>query len=223
MPEDYLGKVKVPAAPGQMTAQIRPPSVLEDPGAQAIARIYAKAFLDAAVKANVADALEEFQSFLDDVLAKFPEFNAALTSGILGRDEKLALIDRVVAPRGSALFTNFLRVLARHERLDLVPVILNETRTIHEKRSGRQRVQVTSARPLADAARQRIIDRLRQVFQFEPILEEQVDAALLGGVVIRVGDTVYDSSLRTRMKQLRGRLRERSLYEIQSGRDRFSH
>jgi F-type H+-transporting ATPase subunit delta len=58
---------------------------------------------------------------------------------------------------------------------------------------------------------------------FEPILETRLDTSLLGGVIIRIGDTVYDSSLRTRMKQLHERLRERSLHEIQVGRDRFSH
>jgi F-type H+-transporting ATPase subunit delta len=45
----------------------------------------------------------------------------------------------------------------------------------------------------------------------------------LGGIVIRVGDTIYDSSLALRIKQLRERLRQRSLHEIQSGRDRFGH
>ena len=51
----------------------------------------------------------------------------------------------------------------------------------------------------------------------------QVDESLIGGLVIQVGDTVYDSSLRTRIKTLAGRLTERTLNEIQSGRDRFSH
>ncbi|MCA9036130.1 MAG: F0F1 ATP synthase subunit delta, partial [Planctomycetaceae bacterium] len=44
-----------------------------------------------------------------------------------------------------------------------------------------------------------------------------------GGLIIQVGDTVYDSSLRSRLQQLRGRLVEKALNEIQSGRDRFSH
>ncbi len=76
--------------------------------------------------------------------------------------------------------------------------------------------------PLSDQSRDRIRQRLAESLPFEPILETQVDPSLIGGIVIRVGDTVYDSSLATRVTQLRDRLQQRSLYEIQSGRDRFS-
>jgi len=198
-------------------------SVLEDPSAQAVARVYAKAFLDAAASVNVEEALEEFASFLDDVLDKNPEFQSVLCSGMLNRDETLALIDRVVAPYGSDLFTNFLRVLARHDRLGLLPLILGESQRQHLTRTGKQQVYVTTAKPLTDDSLKAIRERLEAVFSFEPVIETQVDSTLLGGIVIRVGSTVYDSSLRARMKQLRNRLSERALHEIQSGRDRFSH
>ncbi|MEX0715782.1 MAG: ATP synthase F1 subunit delta [Planctomycetaceae bacterium] len=198
-------------------------SVLEDPSAQAIARVYADAFLDAAAAHGVDDALEEFGSFVDDVLDAYPEFADILTSGIVGRDEKLELIDRVVQPFGSELFTNFLRVLARHDRLDLLPAILHESRHRHELRSGRQRVRVVTASAVAQSTHDRIRDLLGRSLPFEPVIDSHVDPALLGGMIIRVGDTVYDSSLRTRLHELRKRLQQRTLHEIQSGRDRFSH
>src|SRR5262245_15816702 len=99
-------------------------SVMEDPNAQAVARVYADAFVQAAKSSGLDGALEEFSSFLDDVVAKSPDFERLLYSGLLSRDEKLAIIERVVAPRGSEMFTNFLRVLARHDRLELLPTIL---------------------------------------------------------------------------------------------------
>src|SRR5262245_34110183 len=101
-------------------------SVLEDPAAGSIARVYAEALLDAIPPAQLAGTLEEIQSFLDDVLAKNPQFARLLTSALIREDQKLEVIDRVVAGRGSELFTNFLRVLARHERLDLLPLILRQ-------------------------------------------------------------------------------------------------
>jgi F-type H+-transporting ATPase subunit delta len=197
--------------------------VFEDPSAQAIARTYADAFLHAAKSVGVDGAIEEFVSFLDDVLAKNPKFGDLLLSGLLSRDEKLGILDRVVTGRGSELFTSFLRVLAKHDRLDLLPLILKESRLKHELNQGKRRVQVSSPAPLSQDALAKIGRRLTQQFSFDPILENRTDPTLLGGVVIQVGDTVYDSSLRTRMKQLRARLRQRSLHEIQSGRDRFSH
>lgn len=198
-------------------------SVMEDPSAGAVARVYADAFLNSLPAAQIEGALEEFQSFLDEVLGKNPEFQRLLTSGTVGRDQKLALIDRVVAGRGSELFTNFLRVLARHDRLNILPIILAQCGIEYERRSGRKRVQVTTAQPLSDATLGKIRDRLAAEMKFEPIVEPAVDPRLLGGLRLRIGDTVYDGSLRARLMQLRHRVRERSLHEIQSGRDRFSH
>lgn len=203
--------------------QTRVSSVLEDPSAKAIARVYARSFLDAAGAVSVATSLEELASFVGDVLAENPLFAALLESQIVTRDEKIGIIDRVVEPLGSDLFANFLRVLARHDRLDLLPLILDEANREYESRTGKKRVQVRSATPVSSRALQTIRQRLVEVFPFDPIIETETDASLLGGLVIKVGNTVYDSSLRTRLKQLRGRLRERSRYEIQSGRDRFSH
>jgi F-type H+-transporting ATPase subunit delta len=200
----------------------RIPTVLEDPSSQAVARVYADAFLKAAEGVGVPGALEEFASFLDDVLAKNPEFERLLTSGIVSRDEKVGIIDRVVKPLGSELFTNFLRVLARHERLGLLPIILRESAAKYEAAQGKGHVRVTSAKPLAEAELASIRQRLAASLPFDPIVDSHVDPSLLGGLVIQVGDTVHDSSLRTRLKQLRLRLRQRSLHEIQSGRDRFS-
>jgi len=203
--------------------QTRVSSVMEDPSAQALARTYATAFLNAAASVGVSDALEEFQSFVNDVLAASPEFESILLSGIVSDTQKVELIDRVLAGQASDLFNNFLRVLAQHGRLELLPTILEQSQQLHEQQSGRGRVTLTAARELTDAARDEIYSRLNAALPFDPILETETDPSLLGGLVIRIGDTVYDSSVRTRLKQLRARLRERNLHEIQGRRDRFSH
>ena len=203
--------------------QSRPSHVLEDPSAKAVARVYVNALLDAAEKTGQAEPLEEITSFYDDVLRPNPEFESLLTTAITGRDEKLRLIDRVVAPHASPFFTNFLRVLANRDRLELLPVILGEAWIEHERRQGKQRIEIRSAVELSESQLDRIKERLQSALKVEPILLPSVDREMLGGLVIQVGDTVYDGSLRTRLKELRQRLRERYLNEIQSGRDRFSH
>jgi F-type H+-transporting ATPase subunit delta len=198
-------------------------SVMEDPSAQAIARTYANAFLDAAAATGTEAALDELRSFVDDVLLKVPGLRELFSAVIVGRDEKIRLIDAAIAPRASELVTNFLRVLARHDRLDSLPSILREAQIRNEIRHGRHRIQVTSARALDARAEGNIRTRLAESLHFDPILETRVDPSLLGGIVIRVGDTVYDSSLATRIKQLREQLEQRSLHEIQSRRNRFGN
>jgi F-type H+-transporting ATPase subunit delta len=198
-------------------------SVMEDPHTGAVARIYADAFLNAIPAGQQAEAIEEFRSFVEDLLNKQPDFSRLLLSGTVSRDVKLAVIDRVLTGRASDLFTNFLRVLARHDRLDLLPLILAQSQIEHEKRTGLKRVQIISAQKLSDGALQKIRERLAAMLSIQPVLEAAVDPDILGGLRIRVGDTVYDGSLRARLKQLKARVRERSLHEIQSGRNRFSH
>ncbi|GAB5443208.1 MAG: F0F1 ATP synthase subunit delta [Fuerstiella sp.] len=201
----------------------RPDHVLEDPGAQAVASLYASSYLEAAKANGFEDAEVQLVSFIDDVLIPHPDFRAILVSDSIGRDDKLALIDRSLAPHCSEFFANFLKVLVRHGRVGLIEQIREVVIELREAAAGQQRVQVRSARALTDASRWQITEQLKNKLGFEPILVESVDESLIGGLVLQVGDTVYDSSLRTRIKTLAGRLTERTLNEIQSGRDRFSH
>jgi F-type H+-transporting ATPase subunit delta len=207
----------------QQNVSAKPAHVLEDPSAASVARVYAVALLDAAQAQGASDVLEELQSFVTDVLTPQPAFERLLCAPVTPVEDKLGFIDRVVASRGSPLFVNFLKVLARHNRLDVLRAVADAAQREQETRRGQRRVQVSSAVPLSAAAQQAIVSSLQSVLSAEPILEEKVDPSLVGGLVIRVGDTVYDGSVRNRLKQLRARLRERCLHEVQRGRDRFSH
>ncbi len=201
----------------------RSDSVLEDPGALAVATMYAQSYMTAAAAEGIAAPEEELNSLVDDVLAVFPEFEQLLMSDLVGRDDKLAIVDRVFAPKCSEFFANFLRVLVGHGRIEMLPQIKTVLGRLQEEAAGKKRIRVKSARSLSDASRSQIVNHLKNTFGFEPILQETVDASLLGGVVLQVGDTVYDSSLRSQLKQLKDRLVEKAFNEIQSGRDRFSH
>jgi F-type H+-transporting ATPase subunit delta len=200
----------------------RPAHVLEDPSSKGVARVYAVAYLDAAAAAGEQNPVEELASFQNDVVGRLPAFAELLSSQAVGPDQKLGVVERTIVPKASPFFGNFLKVLARHNRLDLLPYILEQVTLEFERRNNRKRVAVRSALPLTDAQLNEIKDRLRSQLGFEPIVQSSVDESLLGGVVIQIGDTVYDSSLRTRVRTLRDRLRERYLNEIQSGRNRFS-
>ncbi len=198
------------------------PSEVDDPRAASVARVYAAAFLDAAGSGADA-ALAEYREFVDSVLVQVPDLARLLTSPTLSVDDVVGIIDRVVAPQASPLFANFLRVLARHARFDLLRIVLSEATKEAERRAGKRRVQIRTATPLSDEAARELSAKLAASIAAEPILETTVDPSILGGLIVRVGDTVYDGSVRTRLKQLSSRMRERYLHEIQRGRDRFCH
>jgi len=198
-------------------------SVLEDPSARAVARVYSNAFLAAIGDGDVTGHLEELSSFYTDVIQANPEFANILLSQMVGHDDKIAVLDRVLPGHGSEVLLNFLRVLAHHDRLELLPVISEEAQLAFEIAAGRRRVLITTAKPLSADQLNGIQQSLSAKLPFEPIVETAVDPAIIGGLVIRIGDEIHDGSIKTQLKTLRNRLQQRSLHEIQSGRDRFSH
>ncbi|MCA9022373.1 MAG: F0F1 ATP synthase subunit delta, partial [Planctomycetaceae bacterium] len=126
------------------------PSVMEDPSAISIAKVYAKAFLGTIQESDKDSAIEEVSEFLNAVTTQFPDFGQILASHSLNRDERLSLIDRVIAPHASELLTNFIRVLARHDRLDLLEQILSQVIKLRDTESGKKSVLVRSAFELSD-------------------------------------------------------------------------
>jgi F-type H+-transporting ATPase subunit delta len=193
-----------------------------DVGSQRIARVYAEALLGAAGQGGrVKEILEEFDSLFEDVFRADREFEAFLASGAIGRRPKEEVIRNALGPRASEIFVNFLLVLNAHDRLDLLAGIRRAAHELDDERSGRMQVEVASAVPLADDQRERLRNELREAFRKEPVLATRVDPGLLGGLVVKVGDWLYDASVRTRLQDIRNQLIESSSHAIQTRRDRF--
>jgi F-type H+-transporting ATPase subunit delta len=190
---------------------------------QRVAKVYAESLYGAASKAYQAQqVLEELQGLIGEVFKADPKVETFLTSAVVGRDRKADLIKSVFSTRSSQTFSSFLSVLNDHDRLDLLRPILVAYRELFDQRSGRIHVQVRSAQPLPDDQRERLVLELKKAFQRDPILESRVDPDLLGGLIVQVGDWLYDASVRSNLETLRSQIIERSSHEIQSGRDRFS-
>ena len=201
----------------------RPSTVLDDPGSRSVARVYARAYMDAAGADGAQAAVDELAGLIAELDRTDSQTREFFFSGLVSPDHALALIDKVLAPRCSERLTSYLRVLVRHQRLGLLRASLAMAQEEIERRNGERLVQVATAQPVSEATLAAIRQSLAKSLATEPIVTTTVDPSLLGGIVIRVGDTVYDGSLRTRIKQLRARLRERCVNEIQRGRDRFSY
>jgi F-type H+-transporting ATPase subunit delta len=118
---------------------------------------------------------------------------------------------------------HFLKVVSHHGRLDCLRAIHRQARGLYEKMRGRVVVQVTSATPMDDSVAEQIVRGIRPLLDGEPLLRRSVDPKLIGGIVVRVGDTLYDGSIAAQLKNVRQQMIDRSAHEIQSRRDRFRY
>lgn len=191
-------------------------------GDQQVASVYAKAFLGATEATGQTEPLlAELDSLVVDVLDRLPQLESVLSSGLVSHEDKVALLDRSLGRQASPLLLNFLKVLSAHGRLHVVRAIQRAAHKLYDQMRGLVRVEVRTATPLDTALAGRITTMLRGMLGGEPVLEPAIDPALIGGVVLRIGDTVYDGSVSAQLEQMRAKMINRSVHEIQSRRDRF--
>ena len=187
-----------------------------DAGQQAVAAAYAKALLAATEKSgNTAKVLEDFEALVRDVLAKQPRFADALASPRLAIDDKLRMIDSVLGGRVAKELLNFLKVVAKHERLAALQEISRKYRGLFNDAYNRVRVIVTTAEPLTSELRTRVAGAMKSKLGREVDLALEIDPSVLGGMVVRVGDTVYDSSLANRLDRQRQATIKNSIARLQ--------
>jgi F-type H+-transporting ATPase subunit delta len=187
-----------------------------------IARVYARAFLSAIAKRdNSAALVDEVQSLVEDVLVKFPSLEKTLRSSLVSQEQKEQILQNVFGPRASEIVLNFMRVLAKHGRLELLRPIARLLKKLYAEHLGLAEVEVRVASPLDAGLQQEIFERLRQMLGAEPVLRVTVDRSLIAGLVIRVGDRVYDGSVSTRFEMLRRAMVERAVERIETRRENF--
>jgi F-type H+-transporting ATPase subunit delta len=201
--------------------QVRHRTVLDDESRH-VARVWAEALYKAAEKAGeVEPALQDLEALVNEVFRRDPGLELFFASAAIGRDRKKQALNAAFEGRATPTFVQFLEVLNEHDRLDMVRAIAGAFRALHDRKARRLTVHVRSAVPLTDEERHRLREDVRAVANFEPVLEEAVDPAILGGLIIRIQDWVYDASVRARLQAVQNQLIERSSHGIQSGRDRF--
>jgi F-type H+-transporting ATPase subunit delta len=111
-----------------------------------------------------------------------------------------ALLARMVA---STEAKNFSLLLLERERIQVLPAIARELRLMVEEKLGRVRATITSAKPLGSDQVAQIQQSLERVSGKKVTLDKAEDPSLIGGVVAKLGDTVYDGSVRTQLERMR--------------------
>jgi F-type H+-transporting ATPase subunit delta len=193
-------------------------------GVEHIAGVYAEALLDATEEAGqTAAVLDQLDSLVADVFDGYPPLERILASGMVSSEEKSRILDRVLGAQALPVLLRFLKVVSRRGRLGLVRAIHRQAHTLYREKLGQVAVEVTTAAPFGEAAADRLRRALRRLVDGEPVLERRVQPELIGGMVVRVGDTIYDASVARQLETMRQQMIDRSAHEIQSRRDRFRY
>ncbi len=199
------------------------PQLAFDSARQYLGSVYAKALLGVTEKRGVTEqVLAELQSFLDDVLGSLPKLEAILVSPRVALEDKLRMLDQAVGGRMQQDLLHFLKVAARHGRLDCLREVARAARQQLNQLRGRIEVQVESAQPLDENLRTAISERLRAALGAEVELHEKINADIVGGLVVRVGDTVYDASVANQLDRLRQSILGGTRQAMRKSTERFA-
>lgn len=176
----------------------------DDPMMASVAGRYAAALFDLANDekkvAEVEADLGKFQSLLD----MSDDLKRLVASPIYSSDEQLAAIEKIAAKAGiGALVANFLKVIARNRRLFVVGDMISAFRAIVARSRGEVTAEVTSAQALDEAQLGELRSTLKASVGKDVQLKTRVDPDLLGGLVVKIGSRMIDSSLRTKLSNLR--------------------
>jgi F-type H+-transporting ATPase subunit delta len=177
----------------------------------AVASRYARALVDVALAPAAAvgpDRVREDLRGFEQALAASPELSIVLASPGISRPRKRAVIGRLVQSLGlSDVSRNFLFVLVDHRRTADLSGILDAFEKLVDERLGTLQVEVASARGLDGQQQSALIQRLEMMTSKRIVLDLQIDSDLVGGLVVRLGSTVYDGSVRGQLETLGRQLR----------------
>jgi F-type H+-transporting ATPase subunit delta len=195
--------------------------VVMDVTAERIARVYAEAFMGVAAKSPQPEILVDEVESLAEVLVTSPRLEELFQSSLISPEDKEQMLDRLFAQQVSLPTLNFLKVLSKHGRLGLLREIARLVKKLDADRRGLVNVEVRSARELADDIQSEIHERIKRVLGKEPVLQVKIDKDLIAGIWVRVGDRVFDGSIRTQLEQTRRAIVERATELIETQPLRF--
>ncbi|MHB1101883.1 MAG: F0F1 ATP synthase subunit delta [Devosia sp.] len=174
-----------------------------------IARPYAAALYDLARGDKIIDAVETGLASIAQLADESADFARFLRSPVIGADVKAATINSILAQaKVHPTVANFVRVVARNGRLFALPAIITSFRALAAEGRGEIAAEVTSAAPLSRSQLSDLAQTLKRKIGKTVTLNEHVDPSLIGGLVVKVGSRMIDSSLKTKLTAMKIAMKE---------------
>jgi len=171
---------------------------------ETVARRYDSALADVVIKTGETETVRSELKTWEQMIAGNAELESVFGNPSVAAAKKEAILEGLLKRANSSRTTsNFLRVLLQNGRLTDLPMVNERFEAVLEERGGVVSGEVISAHELDEAARQELTANLQKLTGKNVKLNFAIDKDIIGGVVTRVGSTVYDSSVRTQLENLR--------------------
>ena len=182
----------------------------EDPIISGMAGRYATALFELARDNKAVDAVKKDLDQFDALANGSADLNRLVRSPVFGADEQLKALSAILAKAGiTGLAANFLRVITTNRRLFAVRDMIRAYRALVARHKGEVIAQVTVAEKLNDKNLDALKSALKSVTGGKDIdLDVNVDPAIIGGLIVKVGSRMVDSSLRTKLNSIKFAMKE---------------
>ncbi len=186
---------------------------------ETVARSYAETLFELASRNDALESFGEAIATVAATLEETPRARTFLETPRIDDEVKKDAVRKVFGDRLPKLVVNFVLVTIDKRRQRLLGAIARQYQMLLDAHMGREHVQVTVARPLDEATRSVVAEKLSAALGKEAIPHVQVRPEILGGLVVRTGDTIYDGSVRRRLDSMRRQLLRAPLLAAAAGSD----
>jgi len=170
---------------------------------QTVARRYASALADVTLAQSEATEVQAELVAWGEMISSNAPLLEAFSNPTVAYDQKAKVLSELIRRTSVRPTTaNFLRLLLRNQRLAELPAVNAKFAQVLDERAGVVSAQVTSARPVPEATRSALEQKLGEVTGKKVRLTFATDESLLGGIVTRIGSTIYDGSVRDQLRRL---------------------
>ncbi|MBV7380701.1 F0F1 ATP synthase subunit delta [Maritimibacter sp. DP4N28-5] len=174
-----------------------------------IAQRYATAVFELAKDSKKIDAVEQDLDQLETALADSDDFSGLISSPIYSRDEQAAAITSIADKMNlSDAFKGALGVMAQKRRLFILPQMIGQLRAMISEDKGEIVAEVTAAKELTKAQQDKLASALKSTVGKDVKINLAVDESLIGGLIVKVGSKMIDSSIASRLNALQNSMKE---------------
>jgi F-type H+-transporting ATPase subunit delta len=173
---------------------------------QRVVKRYCKALFELALEQDQLVTVEKDLERIDEIIGQNKDFTAFFASPIVRESQKTKFLTEIFKDQVSVLTGQFLRLLSEKKRSSLLPLIVQHFWAMLLAYRDIVEVELTSVVDLNNDQLKRIQNNLQEVTGKSVILKKSYDPALIGGFIVKMGDTVIDNSIRNQLNKLHERL-----------------